>query len=267
MCGASSASRARAIRWCSCTGSRSAPSSTARCCPCSPSAGCAGSPSTFPASGWPRSREDFDYSWSGLGRWTGAGDRRPRDRALPPRPPRHRRADRARVGAPQPRPGQHPDGARHPDRRRPLPPRLDDGPGGAARCSGRSGWRRSGRRSRAGSSTCRGSPTAPPPRPTRSTPTSPCCTATTAGAPSGRSSAASSSPRRRSASTPRGFARRAGPRPILWAERDPALGEDRRRAFEDASASRRQVISAKHFLQEDRAQTVADTIAELAGSG
>ena len=55
--------------------------------------------------------------------------------------------------------------------------------------------------------------------------------------------------------------REAGwPATILWADRDPALGEDRRRAFEDVLGVEAQVISAKHFLQEDRAQTVADTI-------
>jgi pimeloyl-ACP methyl ester carboxylesterase len=62
--------------------------------------------------------------------------------------------------------------------------------------------------------------------------------------------------------------REAGwPATILWADRDPALGEDRRRVFEEVLGVEAQVISAKHFLQEDRAQTVADTIAELAGSG
>jgi haloalkane dehalogenase len=62
--------------------------------------------------------------------------------------------------------------------------------------------------------------------------------------------------------------REAGwPATILWADRDPALGEDRRGVFEEVLGVEAQVISAKHFLQEDRAQTVADTIAELAESG
>ena len=48
----------------------------------------------------------------------GRGDRRARDRALPPRPARHRRADRARVGARATPTGCDADGARHADRRR-----------------------------------------------------------------------------------------------------------------------------------------------------
>lgn len=56
------------------------------------------------------------------------------------------------------------------------------------------------------------------------------------------------------------------PARILWADRDPALGEDRRRAIERVLGVPAEVISAKHFLQEDRAPTVADAIAELAGS-
>jgi haloalkane dehalogenase len=54
------------------------------------------------------------------------------------------------------------------------------------------------------------------------------------------------------------------PASILWADRDPALGDDRRRAFEDALGAEAKVISAKHFLQEDRAPAVADAIAEAA---
>jgi haloalkane dehalogenase len=61
--------------------------------------------------------------------------------------------------------------------------------------------------------------------------------------------------------------REAGwPATILWADRDPALGEDRRRVFEDVLDIEAMVISAKHFLQEDRAPAVADTIAGVAGS-
>jgi haloalkane dehalogenase len=56
------------------------------------------------------------------------------------------------------------------------------------------------------------------------------------------------------------------PARILWADRDPALGEDRRRAFERVLGVQAEIISAKHFLQEDRAPTVADVIAELARS-
>jgi haloalkane dehalogenase len=55
------------------------------------------------------------------------------------------------------------------------------------------------------------------------------------------------------------------PATILWGDRDPALGEDRRRAFEDALGIEAKVISAKHFLQEDQAPAVADAIAGVAG--
>jgi haloalkane dehalogenase len=62
--------------------------------------------------------------------------------------------------------------------------------------------------------------------------------------------------------------REAGwPATILWADRDPALGEDRRRALEDALGIEANVVPAKHFLQEDRAPVVADAIASIAGSG
>jgi pimeloyl-ACP methyl ester carboxylesterase len=54
------------------------------------------------------------------------------------------------------------------------------------------------------------------------------------------------------------------PASILWGERDPALGPDRRRAIEEALGIEATVIDAKHFLQEDRAGTVAETIAATA---
>ena len=54
------------------------------------------------------------------------------------------------------------------------------------------------------------------------------------------------------------------PATILWADRDPALGEDRRRVFEDALGIQATVISAKHFLQEDQATAVAEAIAGVA---
>src|SRR5262245_48074513 len=57
------------------------------------------------------------------------------------------------------------------------------------------------------------------------------------------------------------------PATILWADRDPALGAVRRRAFERVLGSEAKVISAKHFLQEDRAPAVADAIAGVADSG
>ena len=52
----------------------------------------------FPGLGLADRPRDFDYTWSGLARWLGRGDRRARARPLPPRRPRHRRADRLRVG-------------------------------------------------------------------------------------------------------------------------------------------------------------------------
>jgi haloalkane dehalogenase len=55
------------------------------------------------------------------------------------------------------------------------------------------------------------------------------------------------------------------PATILWGDRDPALGEDRRRAIEDVLGIEATVISAKHFLQEDQAPAVAAAIAGVAG--
>jgi haloalkane dehalogenase len=61
--------------------------------------------------------------------------------------------------------------------------------------------------------------------------------------------------------------REAGwPATILWADRDPALGEDRRRAFEEVLGIDAKVVNAKHFLQEDRAADVAEAIAGVAAS-
>jgi haloalkane dehalogenase len=56
------------------------------------------------------------------------------------------------------------------------------------------------------------------------------------------------------------------PATILWADRDPALGEDRRRIFEEVLGIDAKVISAKHFLQEDQAPAVADAIAGVASA-
>jgi pimeloyl-ACP methyl ester carboxylesterase len=56
------------------------------------------------------------------------------------------------------------------------------------------------------------------------------------------------------------------PATILWGDRDPALGDDRRRAIEEALDLEAEVIPAKHFLQEDQAPAVADAIARVAGS-
>lgn len=61
--------------------------------------------------------------------------------------------------------------------------------------------------------------------------------------------------------------REAGwPATILWGERDPALGPERRRAFEQALGVEATILPAKHFLQEDQAPAVATAIAELARS-
>jgi haloalkane dehalogenase len=56
------------------------------------------------------------------------------------------------------------------------------------------------------------------------------------------------------------------PATILWANRDPALGEDRRRACEDVLGIEAEVIPAKHFLQEDQSAAVADAIERIAKS-
>jgi haloalkane dehalogenase len=61
--------------------------------------------------------------------------------------------------------------------------------------------------------------------------------------------------------------REAGwPATILWADRDPALDEDRRRVFEDVLGIEATVISAKHFIQEDQAPAVAEAIGAVAAS-
>jgi haloalkane dehalogenase len=54
------------------------------------------------------------------------------------------------------------------------------------------------------------------------------------------------------------------PARILWGENDPALGADQRRPIEEALGVEATVLRAKHFLQEDEAPAVADTIAEAA---
>ena len=56
------------------------------------------------------------------------------------------------------------------------------------------------------------------------------------------------------------------PATILWGERDPALGEERRRVIEGALRTGSRLLPAKHFLQEDQAPAVAEAIGELAGS-
>ena len=61
--------------------------------------------------------------------------------------------------------------------------------------------------------------------------------------------------------------REAGwPSQILWGDRDPALGEDQRRPIEEALGVEAAILPARHFLQEDQAPAVAGAIARLAGS-
>jgi haloalkane dehalogenase len=61
--------------------------------------------------------------------------------------------------------------------------------------------------------------------------------------------------------------REAGwPATIVWGERDPALGDERRRAIEEALGAQSTILPAKHFLQEDQAPAVATAIAGLARS-
>jgi len=62
-----------------------------------------------------------------------------------------------------------------------------------------------------------------------------------------------------------GLAGAGWPATILWADRDPALGDDRRRAFEETLGIKATVVPAKHFLQEDRPEDVAAAIAAVAG--
>jgi pimeloyl-ACP methyl ester carboxylesterase len=61
-----------------------------------------------------------------------------------------------------------------------------------------------------------------------------------------------------------GLREAAWPASILWGDRDPALGPDRRRAIEQALAVQAELVPAKHFLQEDQAPAVADAIARTA---
>jgi haloalkane dehalogenase len=65
-----------------------------------------------------------------------------------------------------------------------------------------------------------------------------------------------------------GALREAGwPAGILWGDADPALGEEDRRPIEKALGVEATVVPAKHFLQEDQAPAVADAIAGVAASG
>jgi haloalkane dehalogenase len=57
------------------------------------------------------------------------------------------------------------------------------------------------------------------------------------------------------------------PARILWGRDDPALGEGDRRPIERALGVEATVLPAKHFLQEDHPQEVAEAIAGIAGAG
>jgi pimeloyl-ACP methyl ester carboxylesterase len=62
-----------------------------------------------------------------------------------------------------------------------------------------------------------------------------------------------------------GLAALGCPKQVVWGERDPALGEERRRAVQDAlGVAQPTLLPAKHFLQEDQAPAVCAAIAELA---
>jgi haloalkane dehalogenase len=63
-----------------------------------------------------------------------------------------------------------------------------------------------------------------------------------------------------------GGLREAGwPSRVLWGRDDPALGADQREAIAEALGVEATVLPAKHFLQEDQAPVVASAIADLAG--
>jgi pimeloyl-ACP methyl ester carboxylesterase len=62
-----------------------------------------------------------------------------------------------------------------------------------------------------------------------------------------------------------GLSVRAYPAQVVWGSSDRMLGEDRRRAAMQAlGVEEAKMLPAKHFLQEDQAEAVADAIAGLA---
>jgi pimeloyl-ACP methyl ester carboxylesterase len=64
-----------------------------------------------------------------------------------------------------------------------------------------------------------------------------------------------------------GLAERAYPAQVVWGERDPALGAERREAVQRAlGVDEPLLLPAKHFLQEDQAPAIARAVAALAGS-
>jgi haloalkane dehalogenase len=57
------------------------------------------------------------------------------------------------------------------------------------------------------------------------------------------------------------------PAQIVWGDRDPALGKDQRRPIEEALGIGSNILPARHFLQEDQAPAVAAAIGAVAASG
>jgi haloalkane dehalogenase len=63
-----------------------------------------------------------------------------------------------------------------------------------------------------------------------------------------------------------GLAARPYPAQVVWGRDDPALGEQRRREVKRAlRVEDETLLPAKHFLQEDQAPAVAEAVASLAG--
>jgi pimeloyl-ACP methyl ester carboxylesterase len=63
-----------------------------------------------------------------------------------------------------------------------------------------------------------------------------------------------------------GLAARSWPAQVLWGVDDPALGRKRMSAVSEALGVTPTELSAKHFLQEDRAAEIAEAVAALARS-
>jgi pimeloyl-ACP methyl ester carboxylesterase len=62
-----------------------------------------------------------------------------------------------------------------------------------------------------------------------------------------------------------GLSRRPYPAQVVWGRRDPALGEERRHAVQEfLGVDEPILLDAKHFLQEDQAPAVATAVADLA---
>ena len=265
-CAASSASRAAGAPSCSCTASRELvplPEGD----PAARRAGAAGGGLRLPGPrASPSGPTDFDYSWSGLARWTGEAIDALGHRPLPPGRPRHRRADRLRVGGAQPGAGALADRAQH-------DARLGRPSAGRGRCtrSRSAGSGRSGSRAAPaadvrqlfylqGIADRAAMPRARDLRPLRAAE----ARRRRPGVPADH--ARLRADRGEAAVLWEGLAERPYPARIVWGERDPALGPDQL----DVSSRRRSrcrdpiLLPAKHFLQEDQAPAVAQAIADLA---